>query len=72
MKVLILLGKNDEYLDYKLFTSDEEIDSFVESISDLMLANIEKTQSLKERLKLAPEYFSFAGRVEGFEVIEIP
>ena len=69
--VVLLLGENDEYLWNKQFPSEEEAHKFTESLHDLMIANIQKTLGLKERLKLAPEYFPFAGRVWGVEIIEI-
>lgn len=69
MKVVILLGERDEYLSYLKFDSEMEVNDFIESIEDLMLANIENKLTLKERLKLAPYYFPLAGRVQGFEVV---
>jgi hypothetical protein len=74
MKILLLLGKNDEYLDNKRFETDEELDSFLESITPLMMANISGEMTLRKRLKLLPNdvgYFLYAGAVQGFEVIDL-
>lgn len=69
--VIILLGKKERYLGFKQFEYIEDADAFVGSIEDLMLANIKGELPLKERIKLAPRYFPFAGRVESCEFIEI-
>lgn len=73
MKILLLLGHNDEYLTYKIFKTDTELDAFVESIQELVLANISGKLPLRKRLQLCPggEYFPFAGSVLGFEVIDV-
>lgn len=70
---LLLLGKNEKYLDYKRFSSEEELHSFLEKIEPLVMANIDGELSLKERLALIPSeigYFAFAGAVQGFEFID--
>lgn len=71
MVVVIFLGDNDEYLGYRPFTYKYQAEMFVEKLEPLMLANIEKALSLKERLQLAPEYFPFAGRVQDVDLIEL-
>jgi hypothetical protein len=71
MVVVILLGENDEYLGYKSFLYKYQAELFIDKLHDLMLANIEKTLPLKERLQLAPEYFPFAGRVQDIDLIEL-
>ena len=71
MKILLLLGPNDEYLDYKKFDTEESLDEWIEYHMPLILANIEGEKPLKERLKLAKEYFPFAGRVMSWEVIDL-
>jgi hypothetical protein len=69
--VVLLLGEGDVYLWNKQFDSLEQADAFSESLHHLMLANINRDLTLKERLKLAPEYFPWAGLVQGVEYIEI-
>jgi len=69
MRLLVLLGDKEEYLDCLKFKNEEDLDTFLESIEKLMVANISKELPLRERLKLAPRYFSFAGAVTSFEVI---
>lgn len=71
MVVVLFLGERDEYLGYKTFQYRFKADLFVDSIHPLMLANIEKTLPLKERLQLAPGYFPFAGRVQNIELIDL-
>ena len=71
MVVVVLLGENDEYLGYKSFDMKYKAELFVGNIHQLMLANIEKKLSLKERLEFAPEYFPYAGRVQDVELIEL-
>lgn len=71
MKILLLLGPNDEYLDYKIFETEDEVDQWVDDHMDLVLANIEGDKPLKQRLKLCPEYFPFAGRLRGWEIIDL-
>lgn len=71
MKILLLLGKNDEYLTYLVFRSHDLLNRYIEKLEPLMIANIEKELPLKERLKLIDEYFPFAGKVEDFEVIDL-
>ena len=74
MKVVLLLGDNDEYLSYKKFTSDIEVDEFLEAIEPLIMANINRQMTLRERLKLLPKgvgYFVYAGKVTGFEVLDL-
>lgn len=69
--VVIFLGANDEYLGYRPFAYTYQAELFVDKLAPLMLANIERNLSLKERLQLAPEYFPFAGRVQDVELIEL-
>lgn len=69
--VVLLLGEGDVYLGDRQFPNIEQADAFSESLHDLMLANINKDLPLKERLKLAPEYFPWAGLVQGVEYIKI-
>lgn len=70
MVVILLLGKDDKYMSHKLFKTIEEAEDFIESIENLMLANIEKVLSLKERLdRYCPKYFLFAGAIQDFEII---
>lgn len=71
MVVVIFLGANDEYLGYRPFTYKYQAELFVDKLHPLMIANIEKELSLKERLQLAPEYFPFAGRVQDIDLIEL-
>ncbi len=71
MVVVIFLGANDEYLGYRPFVYKYQAEMFVDKLAPLMLANIEKELSLKERLQLAPEYFPFAGRVQDVDLIEL-
>lgn len=71
MVVVIFLGDGDEYLGYRPFIYKHQAEMFVEKLEPLMLANIEKTLSLKERLHLAPEYFPFAGRIQDVDLIEL-
>ena len=71
MLIVILLGPYDEYLDYRKFQTQEQVDQFAASIEDLLMANIEGQLPLQERLKLAPSYFPFAGCVQDFEVIDL-
>lgn len=69
--VVLFLGANDEYLGYRPFSHTYKAELFIDKLAPLMLANIERTLSLKERLQLAPEYFPFAGRVQDVELIEL-
>lgn len=71
MVAIILLGANDEYLGYKRFDYAYQADLFIDKLEPLMLANIERKLSLKERLQLAPEYFPFAGAVQNIDVIDL-
>ncbi|HBI01435.1 MAG TPA: hypothetical protein DDY18_07405 [Flavobacterium sp.] len=71
MVVVLLLGENDEYLGYKEFKYSHQAELFIGQLHNLMLANIEKTLPLKERLQLAPEYFPFAGRLQNVELIQL-
>lgn len=71
MYVLLLLGAGDEFLTHKLFTKEQDLDKYLESIEKLMAANVERKLPLRERLKLSPHYFAFAGAVVNFEVIEL-
>lgn len=68
--ILILLGLDEEYLGYKIFPNEDSLDKFVESIEDLIMANIEGKLPLKQRLSLAPEYFLYAGGVVSFDIID--
>lgn len=73
MSILILLGKDDQYLDYKIFKSDQDMDIFLQKIHPLIMANIENKLSLKERLTLLPpdvDYFPLAGAVHNVDFIE--
>jgi len=69
--MLIFLGKNDEYLGYKTFQYLHKAELFIDKCENLILANIERTMPLKERLSLAPEYFPFAGRLEDIEFVDL-
>lgn len=71
MIVVILLGENDEYLGFKQFKYDYQAELFVDKLHSLMLANIENTMPLRERLQLAPEFFPFAGRLQNVELIKL-
>lgn len=71
MVVVLFLGENDEYLGYKPFAYKYQAELFIDKVHPLLLANIEKELSLKERLQLAPEYFPFAGRVQDIELIDL-
>lgn len=71
MVVIIFLGEGDEYLGYRPFAYKYQAELFIEKLHDLMIANIEKKLSLRERLTLAPEYFPFAGRVQDIDLIEL-
>lgn len=73
MKILLLLGEHGEYLTYKKFKTDEELDAYAEKLHDLMLANITKELPLRKRLAAHlpdGEYFPFAGAVQDIEVID--
>lgn len=70
MIVVILLGKNDKYLGNKLFETYMEAELFVESIQDLMIANIEGVHSLKVRLARCSDYFPFAGAVQNICIVD--
>lgn len=70
MTIVILLGPNDEYLGYKKFKNYNKASNWLKNHQELMIANIERELSLKDRIKLAPEYFPFIGRFEDFEIIE--
>lgn len=69
--ILILLGPDDEYLGYKSFLIESDMNKFLDELEPLMIANIENKISLKDRLKLLSKYFPFAGRVQDIEVIEL-
>ena len=70
--ILILLGINNKYLGYKNFQSKIELDAFVEvELENLMLANIEKDLSLRDRLNLLKEYIPFAGSIVDFRIINV-
>jgi len=69
MTIVLLLGEDDEYLDFRVFKTEEAADKFWEDHMPLIMANTERKLPLKERLKLAPEYFAFAGKFCNFEVI---
>jgi hypothetical protein len=69
--VVLLLGKDDEYLGNKQFKDYYEVEDFVASLHQLMMANIEGELPLKERLKLRNGYFPFAGRIQDVEIIAI-
>lgn len=71
MIVVLLLGDGDEYLGYKTFIYKHQAELFMDKLQPLMIANIEKELSLKERLQLVPEYFPFAGRVQNIELIDL-
>ena len=78
MKILLLLGKNEEYLNYKVFQTDEELDEFLKDLTPLMLTNISSDLPLRKRLNLLPknkkgevDYFLYAGAVQGFEIIDL-
>lgn len=71
MIVVLLLGKNNEYLWNKLFKTLEDAEEFIESIENLMLANVKRILSLRERLdRYCPEYFPYAGAVQEFKIID--
>lgn len=75
MKILLYLGRCDEYLGYKKFKGkkqEKEIDDHLEAIESLMNANIEDILPLRKRLKLLgkEEYFPFAGAVTSFGIID--
>lgn len=77
-KILVLLGRKDEYLGYKSFATDDELDNYLESIRDLMILNIQGDLPLRKRLLSLPKdsngtaaYFAFAGAVQGFDVIDL-
>ena len=70
MTIVVLLGRDNKYLGYHKFSSYEKVEAFVESIEDLMLANIERKLTLRERLDLhCPKYFPLAGAVQDCEII---
>lgn len=78
MKILLLLGKNEKYLNYKVFQTDETLDKFLQDLMPLMLTNINGGFPLRKRLHLLPknengdpDYFLFAGAVQGFEIIDL-
>jgi hypothetical protein len=71
MKILILLGDNNKYLTYKTFTSDKDLDLFIDKIHPLMMANIHGVLPLKKRLEIVrDDYFPQAGAVFDFVVID--
>jgi hypothetical protein len=69
--VVIFLGPNNEYLGCKAFEYSFKAELFIEKLEPLMLANIEKKMTLRDRLILAPEYFPFAGRLQDVELITL-
>ena len=72
MTIVLLLGKDRKYLAYKEFNDSMEADMFIESIEDLMYANACNDFSLRERLEQhCPEYFTYAGAVQDYEIIEV-
>jgi hypothetical protein len=71
MKILILLGENNEYLTCKTFCNDRDLDIFIDKIVPLMLANIDGKLTLKRRLEIVKDdYFHYAGAVIDFSVID--
>lgn len=77
-KVLLLLGKNDEYLTYKAFHDDVSLDKYLEDIMPMIMLNIKESMPLRKRLLLLPkdeqgnpQYFPYAGAVQGIEVINL-
>jgi hypothetical protein len=71
MIIMVLLGKNDEYLGYKKFEFKHQAELYIDKLQPIMLANIEGELSLKERIQLAPDYFPFIGRLEDVDLIEV-
>jgi hypothetical protein len=71
MVIMLLLGENDEYLGYKTFAYKYQAELAIEKLQPVMIANIEKVLSLKERIQLVPEYFPFVGRLQNVELIEL-
>lgn len=69
MTIVIWLGPENKYLGYKKFNNFCEAEEYLDSMSSVIIANIESNLSLKERQKLAPEYFPFIGKIHDFEVI---
>jgi hypothetical protein len=72
MKILILLGEHNKYLDYMIFNSEQELDLFIDKIHPLIMANIHRAEPLKKRLEIVKDnYFPYAGAVVDFEVIDL-
>lgn len=71
MITVIFLGKDNRYLGYKNFQYRFQADLFIDKLEPLMLANIEKALTLRERLQLCPEYFPYSGSVQDIDLIEI-
>jgi hypothetical protein len=72
MKILILLGNNREYLTYKIFSTNRELDLFIHKIHPLIIANINGVLPLKTRLEIVKDdYFHLAGSVHDIEVIDL-
>ena len=69
--IVLLLADNDKYITYKTFRTEADVDLFLDEIEPLILSNIDKKLTLKERLKLAPYYFACAGKITDFEVIDL-
>lgn len=72
MKILLLLGDNRKYLTHKIFKTEQEMDLFIDKIDPLIMANIDKIESLQKRLDIVKDdYFIYAGAVTELEIIDI-
>ncbi len=71
MKIVLLLGKSKRYYGYKAFSNDVDLNNFIDSIENLMCANIIGELSLHDRQSLCPDYFSFAGAIEDYKIITV-
>lgn len=66
--VVIHTGSKEEYLGCVGFSSENEAKCYIDDHHNLMIANIEREFTLKERLKLAPNYFPYAGLVQSMKL----
>ena len=72
MKILILLGDCNKYLNYKMFKTEQDMDLFIDKIHPLMIANSRRILPLKQRLEIVKDdYFLYAGEVVDFEIIDL-
>ena len=72
MYALVALGKNDTFLGVLKTAEDANaLELMVEELEPLVLANIEGELPLRERMMLAPFWFSGIGAMWGFEIVDL-